>query len=509
MNFGAFAGGLAQGGMSTYLNLSQNQRAQDEQDARNQARAREQADRELAQRTLGRADTTINVPNPETPETEAVGLGFTPQTYTRAQAYEDYAKGVSDPKQMVQYAGLADQHKKQTAIEAIAKASQYWDTNPLQAIKGISQVYAGVPDGYSTDGMTIDGKPMLVIKNDKTGAVQMHDMSDPYARQLATLRAYSAIDPERYGPMYQQAMVQFQQLNHQGAQIAETGRHNKAGEGLTQQQINNTAWKQQQDVRQGDEQIDLGYEREAGLNYRSDQNIGLYREGLRGATGSRAGGDPYKGEKEKRAAEAAWIKNNPGLYSITPEGSDKPVTHPGMLTLASNLYKYTDEATAQQVAMAVQAQAQQAALDPATGRLDFAKYRAALDRGSSEALLALQRQRGGGQAPNGVPNVEANNPTNIPNLREKSAATMDKPATGMPGAAPAAAPKATGMPEKKSWKDTVAEKEAGYAKAAKIEDDPRWKELQAKKQAAAKAGNLEEARKYLKQQNELKASFGK
>jgi hypothetical protein len=258
-------------------------------------------------------------------------------------------------------------------------------------------------------------------------------------QNIATLRAMAAIDPDKYNPLFQQAMVQYTQLNNQGQQIKETGRHNVANEGIAQQQVGIARDKLVQDGRQHDDLMDFRYYQDDGVNQRAQAQIGLYERGLRGGAGRGAGaGDPYKQTREARQAQAAFIKNNPSLYSFTPEGTDKPVTHAGMLTLTNNLYQTTDEATTQQVLMGIQAQAQQAAVDPQTGRMDYAKYRAALDKGTADVMNHLaQKKAGTGAAPNGTPDVEARNPTNVPNLREQAAASMQKEA-----------PKGTGMPKR-------------------------------------------------------------
>lgn len=428
MNFGAFAGGLAQGGMSTYLNLSQNKRAQDEQDARNAERLRQENDRAIAKETLGKAGTTKIVANPDTAETEAVGMSVTPTPYSRAQAYEDYARQVSDPAKGLPFAQLAEQESNKERVKGIIAAANNWGKNPEAAISQISQIYSGVPDGFETSPVKLENGGIGVrVVNAKTGQLQVYDASTPQMQNMLTLRALAAVDPTTYMPMFQTAMKNF----------ADDQRGNA--------QVNNTKEYQDGSLKLGGRNADI-----AEAHYlRSDETaaynadtarqtadqtgdyqqgtLGLYRDGLKGGTGGGRGAsyDPNKADANRRAENAAAVKAAEGFYTF-PDADGKPVKHPGAFSLASIATQKLGAEGMNQVMQRVHDAAAAQATDSATGLVDQNKFLPIYNKGVQAALAQLTAGGGTKQAATGLPASEAPSGSERPSIVPRK--MSDKPA---------------------------------------------------------------------------------
>jgi hypothetical protein len=463
MSLGSLMGGMAQSGLSTYLGLSQNKRLQDEQDARNQQRQREEQDRATtkdAMSRVGKDDYTRTMQDVSslTPEQAQVVNGWAqqqangdaglqrqliserlsdsangldpvqaaamkPTTYTQGMAYKDMAGKINDPRMAVAYAQMGEQQSKEDQLKRLFGASDKMFGGDLEGgLTDIANLHnTGVQNGYTSqvvkDPQT--GQVHYELVNTQTGARQRFDPTGPLAQNALVMRAAAAIDPEKYAPLAQHAVNLWAQSGLTGQQQTDTAQHQDATAQIgmvnaNNQGINIASEAQNRVGMLGVAQQNAGSTQMNAYTNRDYKNGVLmqYDQGLRGK--GAAGIDPAKAEREKRAEQQAFIKENPNLYTIQtdPDMPGKP--HAGLLGLTNNMLKATDAATTQQTLLAVQAQAAQVATDPATGKMDYNKYRQALDAISAEATRALAERMGAGVKPGnqqgtggGVPAKEA------------------------------------------------------------------------------------------------------
>lgn len=391
MGFGTFLGAAATTGLSTYRQMQDMAYAAENQKEKRDERSRADSDRKLAKETLGRAGTTKTEPMPETADTEAVGLGFSQTPYSRAQAYEDFSRGVSDPKQAIGYAQLAESEGNKEKVKSIIAAANLWGSDPQGAIAGMSTM---VPEGYTAQAVDVGGKTHVGIVDVKNGGkLQVYDASTPQMQNLFTLRALSAADPGTYMPMFQSAMKEFGETQRQNYQANSTRDYQQGSLNVAQQTAQQTG-----EYQRGSLEIQQQTADQNGANQRA--TIGLYEQGLRGG-GARGAGAGAAGQQYKidAAARKEAIDHASGYYKF-PNEMGQPVEHPAARTLVATLVDKTNPDVMQQVMAGVYGEAAQAATNPETGLVDQMRFQALYNAGVMKAMTALnERLRGGAPAP--------------------------------------------------------------------------------------------------------------